>query len=159
MGVLCVMLSIEIPHSKRMQPHKHPYPPPLLLGLLPRTHAHTHAHTRAHTRAGALVPTEFWGFSGVSPNGAEDEPFLSWLYAVGNASDAEVPRVFSTSYGEDEGAEVGSHEAGTMHADRGEEEKDGGFEGVGSGCARGGGARALRSSSWQQPAAMRFSLF
>ena len=26
---------------------------------------------------GALNPTEFWGYSGSSPNSAEDEPFLT----------------------------------------------------------------------------------
>ena len=56
---------------------------------------------------GALNPTEFWGFSGTSPISAADEPFLKWLYLVGNTSDDKVPLVFSTSYGEDEGSEVG----------------------------------------------------
>ena len=55
---------------------------------------------------GALNPTEFWGFSGASPNDAEDEPFLTWLYTAGNTTDAEIPLVFSTSYGEDEDSEV-----------------------------------------------------
>ena len=27
---------------------------------------------------------------------------MKWLYAVGNTSDADVPKLFSTSYGEDE---------------------------------------------------------
>ena len=55
---------------------------------------------------GALNPTEFWGFSGASPVNSADEPFLTWLYTVGNTSDADVPLVFSTSYGEDESTEV-----------------------------------------------------
>ena len=57
---------------------------------------------------GTLVPTEFWGFSGRSPNNKEDEPFLTWLYTVGNTSDAEVPLLFSTSYGEPETFELPS---------------------------------------------------
>lgn len=55
---------------------------------------------------GALIDTGFWGFSGSSPNNDEDEPFLTWLQTVDNTSDAEVPLVFSTSYGEDESWEV-----------------------------------------------------
>lgn len=60
---------------------------------------------------GALNPTEFWGFSGSSPLSSVDEPFLAWLYAVGNTSDAEVPLIFSTSYGEDEPTETPSEYA------------------------------------------------
>ena len=55
---------------------------------------------------GALNPTGFWGFSGSSPIDAADEPFLTWLYTVGNTTDVDVPKVFSTSYGEEETAEV-----------------------------------------------------
>jgi len=55
---------------------------------------------------GANNPTEFWGFSGQSPNNADDEPFLTWLLTAGNTTDDEVPLVFSTSYGEDEDTEV-----------------------------------------------------
>ena len=55
---------------------------------------------------GALNPTEFWGFSGASPIDDADEPFLTWLYTVSNTTDEDVPLVFSTSYGEDETAEV-----------------------------------------------------
>ena len=51
---------------------------------------------------GAGVDTEFWGFSGNNPYQKQQEPFMKWLYAVGNTSDAEVPKLFSTSYGEDE---------------------------------------------------------
>ena len=51
---------------------------------------------------GAGVATEFWGFSGRNPYQKNDEPFLKWLYTVGNTSDADVPKLFSTSYGEDE---------------------------------------------------------
>ena len=51
---------------------------------------------------GALTPTGFWGFSGSSPEDAQDEPFLTWLMVVANTSDADVPLVFSTSYGENE---------------------------------------------------------
>jgi len=49
---------------------------------------------------GAGVPTEFWSFAGSAPDNAENEPFLDWLYYLGNTTDA--PYVFSTSYGEGE---------------------------------------------------------
>jgi len=48
------------------------------------------------------VEAEFWGYSGVSPDNAENEPFMKWLSAVASTSDDEVPLIFSTSYGEDE---------------------------------------------------------
>lgn len=48
------------------------------------------------------VEAEFWGFSGVSPDNAENEPFMKWLTTVASTSDDVVPLVFSTSYGEDE---------------------------------------------------------
>jgi tripeptidyl-peptidase-1 len=51
---------------------------------------------------GADITTEFWGFSGSNPYAKQNEPFMKWLYMVGNTSDAEVPKLFSTSYGEDE---------------------------------------------------------
>ena len=56
----------------------------------------------------AQINTEFWGFSGRSPNNKEDEPFLTWLYTVGNTSDTDVPLLFSTSYGEPETFELPS---------------------------------------------------
>lgn len=66
---------------------------------------------------GALIPTEFWGFSGASPMDSADEPFLKWLYTVGNTSDAEVPLVFSTSYGEDETSELPSDYASRIETE------------------------------------------
>eukprot|EP00933_Yihiella_yeosuensis_P058104 TRINITY_DN5832_c0_g2_i1.p1 TRINITY_DN5832_c0_g2~~TRINITY_DN5832_c0_g2_i1.p1 ORF type:complete len:607 (+),score=132.36 TRINITY_DN5832_c0_g2_i1:73-1821(+) len=48
------------------------------------------------------VESEFWGFKGHSPTGAQNEPFLKWLTLVSSTSDADVPKIFSTSYGEDE---------------------------------------------------------
>ena len=54
------------------------------------------------TATGAGVATEFWGFSGRNPYQKQDEPFLKWLYLVGNTTDDDVPKLFSTSYGEDE---------------------------------------------------------
>jgi tripeptidyl-peptidase-1 len=50
----------------------------------------------------AGVSSEFWGFSGKSPDNPQNEPFLKWLALVSNTSDADVPLIFSTSYGEDE---------------------------------------------------------
>lgn len=66
---------------------------------------------------GALNPTEFWGFSGSSPQDDADEPFLAWLTVVSNTTDAEVPKVFSTSYGEDETAEVPSDYADRINVE------------------------------------------
>eukprot|EP00039_Didymoeca_costata_P027748 m.19110 g.19110 ORF g.19110 m.19110 type:complete len:549 (+) comp6486_c0_seq1:28-1674(+) len=51
---------------------------------------------------GAKVPTEFWSFAGTAPDNRQNEPFLDFMYLIGNTSDAEVPKVFSTSYGEAE---------------------------------------------------------
>jgi len=48
------------------------------------------------------VSSAFWGFSGASPDNRENEPFMSWLALVSNTSDADVPKLFSTSYGENE---------------------------------------------------------
>jgi len=48
------------------------------------------------------VESEFWGFSGISPDNPENEPFLKWLQQLSSTSDADVPKIFSTSYGEDE---------------------------------------------------------
>lgn len=48
------------------------------------------------------VTAEFWGFAGKSSDNAANEPFMKWLAAVSNTSDADVPKIFSTSYGEDE---------------------------------------------------------
>eukprot|EP00928_Gymnodinium_smaydae_P072082 TRINITY_DN55502_c0_g1_i1.p1 TRINITY_DN55502_c0_g1~~TRINITY_DN55502_c0_g1_i1.p1 ORF type:complete len:578 (-),score=108.93 TRINITY_DN55502_c0_g1_i1:87-1820(-) len=50
------------------------------------------------------VESEFWGFSGRSPDNVNNEPFLKWLVQMSKTSDADVPKVFSTSYGEDEGS-------------------------------------------------------
>jgi len=48
------------------------------------------------------IDTEFWGFDGVSDDNKQNEPFLKWLMVVSNTSDAKVPKLFSTSYGENE---------------------------------------------------------
>lgn len=48
------------------------------------------------------VESEFWGFGGKSPDNAANEPFMKWLVQVSSTSDADVPKIFSTSYGEDE---------------------------------------------------------
>jgi tripeptidyl-peptidase-1 len=54
------------------------------------------------TALGTHVQSEFWGFSGRAPGSKQNEPFLKWLQTVSSTSDADVPKVFSTSYGEDE---------------------------------------------------------
>lgn len=48
------------------------------------------------------VTAEFWGFAGRSPDNKENEPFMKWLAQVSTTSDDAVPKIFSTSYGEDE---------------------------------------------------------
>lgn len=48
------------------------------------------------------VESEFWGFGGRSPDNPENEPFTKWLTTLSNTSDSDVPKIFSTSYGEDE---------------------------------------------------------
>jgi len=48
------------------------------------------------------VESEFWGFGGNSPDNPANEPFMKWLAEVSKTSDADVPKIFSTSYGEDE---------------------------------------------------------
>jgi tripeptidyl-peptidase-1 len=51
---------------------------------------------------GGNVNTEFWTFKGRVPGEPENEPFLKFITTLANTSDAEVPLVVSTSYGEDE---------------------------------------------------------
>jgi len=48
------------------------------------------------------VEAEFWGFAGKSPDNKNNEPFLKWLTQMSSTSDADIPKIFSTSYGEDE---------------------------------------------------------
>mmetsp|Transcript_50389 Transcript_50389/g.98765 ORF Transcript_50389/g.98765 Transcript_50389/m.98765 type:complete len:553 (-) Transcript_50389:1148-2806(-) len=48
------------------------------------------------------ISSEFWGFSGRSPDNKANEPFMKWLSLVSSTSDTDVPKVMSTSYGEDE---------------------------------------------------------
>lgn len=50
------------------------------------------------------VESEFWGFAGKSPDNPQNEPFLKWLMQLSTTNDADVPKIFSTSYGEDEGS-------------------------------------------------------
>jgi len=50
------------------------------------------------------VEAEFWGYKGKSPDNKANEPFMKWLSQLANTSDADVPKIFSTSYGEDEDA-------------------------------------------------------
>jgi len=48
------------------------------------------------------VDSEFWGFAGRSPDNAANEPFMTWLAQMSSTSDDTIPKIFSTSYGEDE---------------------------------------------------------
>ena len=48
------------------------------------------------------VAAEFWGFGGRSPTNPANEPFMKWLTTLASTPDAQVPKLFSTSYGEDE---------------------------------------------------------
>ena len=49
---------------------------------------------------GGNVTTEFWSFDGHAPSNPQNEPFLKWIQLVSSTPDADVPHVFSTSYGE-----------------------------------------------------------
>jgi len=51
------------------------------------------------TSMGGNIETEFWGFAGKWEHG---DTFFKWLGQLSNTSDADVPKVFSTSYGYDE---------------------------------------------------------
>jgi tripeptidyl-peptidase-1 len=54
------------------------------------------------TGVGGGIETEFWGFGGRSPDDSDNEPFMKWLAKVSSTGDADVPKLFSTSYGEGE---------------------------------------------------------
>jgi len=54
------------------------------------------------TGVGGGIETEFWGFGGKSPDNPDNEPFMKWLAKVSSTGDADVPKLFSTSYGEGE---------------------------------------------------------
>jgi len=51
---------------------------------------------------GGNVQTEFWTFTGRATQEPENEPFLKFLTTLATTSDADVPLVISSSYGEDE---------------------------------------------------------
>lgn len=48
------------------------------------------------------IESEFWGFNGNSPDNPNNEPFMKWLVEMSKTADADIPKIFSTSYGEDE---------------------------------------------------------
>lgn len=54
------------------------------------------------TGVGGGIDTEFWGFAGKSPSNPQNEPFMKWLAQVSSTSDTDIPKLFSTSYGEAE---------------------------------------------------------
>jgi len=54
------------------------------------------------TVTGTNITTEFWSYKGHAPDNRQNEPFLDWLLDAGNTTDAVIPKIFSTSYGEDE---------------------------------------------------------
>merc|ERR1719491_63889 len=61
------------------------------------------------TSVAGNVYTEFWGFD---PPGQETDPFVNWIVKVALTSDDVIPKIFSSSYGEDENG------MSTAHADR-----------------------------------------
>jgi len=71
-------------------------------GLVPGVEAMLDIETV--TGVAGNVESEFWGFAGKSPDNPQNEPFLKWLMQLSSTSDADVPKIFSTSYGEDEGS-------------------------------------------------------
>lgn len=56
------------------------------------------------TSVAGNIESEFWGFAGRSPDNERNEPFMKWLAMMSSTSDTDVPKIFSTSYGEDEGS-------------------------------------------------------
>eukprot|EP00756_Hemistasia_phaeocysticola_P034137 Hpha_TRINITY_DN16506_c0_g1::TRINITY_DN16506_c0_g1_i1::g.132576::m.132576/K01279/TPP1, CLN2; tripeptidyl-peptidase I len=54
------------------------------------------------TTVGPGVQSAFWGFSGNANGSTSNEPFLQWLAVADSTPDADIPKVFSTSYGEAE---------------------------------------------------------
>jgi tripeptidyl-peptidase I len=56
------------------------------------------------TGVGQKINTTFWSTPGQQPGNPQNEPFLTWLFAIGNTS--VVPQVFSVSYGDNEGGVV-----------------------------------------------------
>merc|ERR1719359_1787699 len=48
------------------------------------------------------IDSSFWGFAGRSPDNKANEPFMKWLAQMSSTGDADIPKIFSTSYGEDE---------------------------------------------------------
>jgi tripeptidyl-peptidase-1 len=54
------------------------------------------------TGVGVNIETEYGGYAGKSPDNPPNEPFIKWLQQVSSTSDKDVPKLFSTSYGEGE---------------------------------------------------------
>lgn len=48
------------------------------------------------------IESEFWAFAGHSPDNTRNEPFMKWLSQMSSTADEDVPKIFSTSYGEGE---------------------------------------------------------
>jgi len=69
-------------------------------GFLPGTESMLDIETI--TGVAGNVESEFWGFGGKDTSNPANEPFMKWLAQVSKTSDADVPKIFSTSYGEDE---------------------------------------------------------
>lgn len=92
---------------------------------------------------GGNVTTEFWSFEGHALDNPQNEPFLKWIQLVSSTSDADVPHVFSTSYGEDESS-VSADYAGRINVEFAKAGVRGislmfasGDDGVGSDCKDG----------------------
>ena len=56
--------------------------------------------TRALLAVGGGVNSTYWYTAGERP--FQNEPFLTWLLAVGQLPDAQLPRTYSVSYGDNE---------------------------------------------------------
>ncbi|CAE7682935.1 tpp1 [Symbiodinium sp. CCMP2592] len=80
--------------------------PPKLVGDYVAGHAGVESMLDIETITGVAgnVEAEFWGFAGRSKDNPKNEPFLKWLTTLSSTGDKDVPKVFSTSYGEDEGS-------------------------------------------------------
>jgi len=75
---------------------------PTLVGDATKGNAGIEAMLDIETITGVAgnIDSEFWGFSGNAPGNPENEPFMKWLTQMDSTSDADVPKIFSTSYGE-----------------------------------------------------------
>jgi hypothetical protein len=87
------MLDIETVTGRRLELRREPLPASFHVSLTPLSPPCPQV-----TGVAGNVEAEFWGYAGRSPDNPANEPFIKWMTAVSNTSDADVPKLFSTSY-------------------------------------------------------------